>query len=378
MTEPAPFPVRVRRLRLRDFRNHADLALSFGDGPVVLIGENGAGKTNVLEALSLLTPGRGLRRARLADLVRAGAPGFALSADVDGPYGETVIGIGADASDGGRRTRINGEPQRGSDGLSDHLRLLWLVPAMDGLFTGSAGDRRRFLDRLVLAVDPAHGRRVSAYEGAVTARNRLLEERNADPLWLDAIEVEIAATGVAVAAARRETVGCLARLIAAREGESTFPATVLALEGDVDRALDGASAADVEDWLRIDLKAARSRDRAAGRTLCGPHRSDLLVRHAVRDMPAALCSTGEQKALLIGLVLAEAALVAELSGLRPLLLFDEIAAHLDAPRRAGLYDLLEKSGAQTFMTGTDAAPFAALGERGQFITLDGGGSGAER
>jgi DNA replication and repair protein RecF len=364
-----PAAARVERLRLTDFRNHVALALEVGGRSVVLTGPNGAGKTNVLEALSLLAPGRGFRRARLADLPRHGGSGaFAVSADVGGPWGDTVIGVGAEPDDAQRRIRINGEA-RPAEELSEYLRVLWLVPAMDGLFTGSAADRRRFLDRLVLTIDPGHGRRVARYEAAVSSRNRLLEDRQADAAWLDAVEAEIAGTGTAVAAARRETVGCLSRLIAGRPDDGGFPRAALALEGDVDAALAGASAADVEDWLRADLFASRSRDRAAGRTLGGPHRSDLSVRHAEKDMPAALSSTGEQKALLIGLVLAQAALVSELTGFVPLLLFDEIAAHLDARRRRALFDLVEALGAQAFMTGTDAEAFSALSGRANFVEL---------
>lgn len=367
--EQPAVPARILRLRLTDFRNHADLALDVGGRSTVLVGPNGAGKTNVLEALSLLSPGRGFRRARLADLPRHGGSGaFAIAVEAEGPYGETRLGVGAEAGDSQRRIRINGEA-RPADELSDHLRILWLVPSMDGLFTGSASDRRRFLDRLVLSIDPAHGRRVARYEAAVSSRNRLLEDRRADPAWLDAVETEIAATGTAVAAARRETVDCLVRLIGGRDGDGTFPRARLALSGDVDDAIAAGTAADVEDWLRADLAASRSRDRAAGRTLTGPHRTDLEVRHADKDMPAALCSTGEQKALLIGLILAQAALVSELTGIVPLLLFDEIAAHLDASRRRALYGLIDDLGAQAFMTGTDAIVFADLEGHAGFMSL---------
>jgi len=382
MTDPraeAPRPeakVRVSRLRLTDFRNHADLALDFPGRSVVLVGPNGAGKTNVLEALSLLAPGRGFRRATLAEMARIGGPGgFSVMAEVEGAFGPVRIGTGAVPGEPGRRLLVDGEPQKGSERLSDHLRLIWLVPAMDGLFTGPAGDRRRFLDRLVLAVDPSHGRRVSAYEAAVAGRNRLLEAREADAAWLDALEAEIAATGVAVAAARRETVHCLARLIETRpDGDGAFPRASVHLAGDVDAALDGAAAADVEDWLRADLRAGRSRDRAAGRTLVGPHRSDLAVRHAVKDMPASASSTGEQKALLTGLVLAQAALVTELTGQPPVLLLDEVAAHLDGRRRRALVELVAALGVQAFMTGTEAAPFEGLGNEAEIIAVPDAGA----
>ncbi len=363
--------VRVSRLRLTDFRNHAGLDLAFAGRSVVLVGHNGVGKTNVLEALSLLAPGRGFRRATLNDMARLGGNGgFSIAADIEGAFGPVRLGTGAISGEPGRQLRVNGETQRGSETLSDHLRLIWLTPSMDGLFVGSAGDRRRFLDRLVLTVDPSHGRRVAAYESAVTSRNRLLEDRNPDPAWLDAVEMEIAATGTAVAAARRETVHCLVRLIETRpDAGGAFPRAVVALSGDVDAALDSAAAADVEDWLRADLAAGRSRDRAAGRTLIGPHRSDLTVRHAVKDMPAAACSTGEQKALLTGLVLAQAALVTELTGNPPVLLLDEVAAHLDGRRRRALFDLIAALGAQAFMTGTEAAPFEGLDGEAEIISL---------
>lgn len=363
--------VRVSHLRLSDFRNHADLTLDFSGRSVVLVGQNGVGKTNILEALSLLAPGRGFRRATLAEMVRlGGSGGFSVLADVEGAFGTVRIGTGAVPGEPGRRVLVDGEPQKGSERLSDHLRLIWLIPAMDGLFTGPAGDRRRFLDRLVLAVDPAHGRRVSAYEQAVASRNRLLEAREADTAWLDAVETEIAATGVAVAAARRETVHCLARLIETRpDGDGAFPRATVQLTGDVDTALDGAAAADIEDWLRADLRAGRSRDRAAGRTLVGPHRSDLSVRHAEKDMPASASSTGEQKALLTGLVLAQAALVTELTGSPPILLLDEVAAHLDARRRRALVDLIAALGVQAFMTGTDAAPFEDFSGEAEIIVI---------
>lgn len=372
MTDTRPeAKVRVSHLRLNDFRNHSDLRLDFSGRSVVLVGQNGVGKTNVLEALSLLAPGRGFRRATLAEMARlGGSGGFSVLAEVEGAFGGVRIGTGAIAGEPGRQLLVDGEPQKGSERLSDHLRLIWLIPAMDGLFVGPASDRRRFLDRLVLAVDPAHGRRVSSYEQAVASRNRLLEAREIDMAWLDAVETEIATTGVAIAAARRETVHCLARLIETRpDGNGAFPRAFVQLVGDVDAALEGTAAADVEDWLRADLRAGRSRDRAAGRTLVGPHRSDLSVRHAGKDMPASASSTGEQKALLTGLVLAQASLVTELTGSPPVLLLDEVAAHLDAHRRHALVDLIAALGVQAFMTGTEAAPFEGFSGEAEIITI---------
>lgn len=369
-----PTPVFVTALRLTDFRCHARLAVESGHRPVVILGDNGVGKTNVLEALSLLSPGRGLRRATLAEMVRRDAPaGFAVLAEVDGPVGPVRIGTGAAPGETGREVRIDGEPQKSAEALADHLRVLWLTPAMDGLFTGPAGDRRRFLDRMVLAIDPAHGRRVAAFEQALTGRNRLLEDFRSDPAWLDAAEAQIAELAVAVAAARREAVGAIVR-IAAELGAAapSFPAARVALTGDIEEALGREPAADVEDAYRADLAAARSRDRAAGRTLVGPHRADLDVFHAAKDMPAALSSTGEQKALLINLVLSQARMVAERAGMRPVLLLDEVVAHLDRSRREALFALLEEAGGQAFMTGTDAAPFEALDGRAHVATLGGG------
>nr|WP_290085902.1 DNA replication/repair protein RecF [Aquibium sp. A9E412] len=362
----------VARLALTDFRNYARLALDLEPGAVVLTGANGAGKTNLLEALSMLAPGRGLRRAVYDDVARAGsAGGFAVHARIEGPFGRCEIGTGtagAAPGESGRRVRINGAPARAAEEMLDWIRLIWVTPAMDALFTGPAGDRRRFLDRLVLTIDPGHGRRVLDYERAMRARNRLLAEDSRDAAWFDALETQMAETGVAMAAARAEMV----RLIAARAGAgsgSPFPTAELALDGTVEAEIGARPAVDVEETLRAALAAGRPRDRAAGRTLDGPHRTDLAVFHAPKAMPAARCSTGEQKALLIGLVLAHARLVGELSGSAPVLLLDEVSAHFDAERRAALFDILEEMNGQSFMTGTERALFASLEGRAQFLTV---------
>ncbi|MER2605065.1 MAG: DNA replication/repair protein RecF [Siculibacillus sp.] len=370
--------VAVRDLRLVDFRNYPALSLASDGRHVVLAGENGAGKTNVLEALSLLSPGRGLRRARLDEMSRQGGEGaWSVFARLDGPDGEVRLGTGSD--DVGaeetrtRRVRVDGEPARSADDLLDFVRVLWLTPAMDGLFTGPAAERRRFLDRLVLAVDPGHGARVSAFEKAMRGRNRLLEDDRLDLDWLAAIEAQMAELGVAVAAARVETVSCLERLIAATRADAPFPHAELALEGEIEALVAGGGpSAIAEDAYRARLADGRRRDKAAGRTLDGPHRADLAVHHGPKTMPAALSSTGEQKALLLGLVLAHARLVGEVTGRAPLLLLDEVAAHLDPRRRGELFDVVEALGSQCWMTGTDAGAFAALGERAEVFEVNGG------
>lgn len=368
----------ISRLKLTDFRNYAELSLALDGRHVVLTGENGAGKTNLLEAVSFLSPGRGLRRAVLSDVTRVGAAGgFSIFADIDGMDGDVAVGTGVEAQDGettGRKLRINGTSAKSTEELSDHLSVLWLTPAMDGLFTGSSSDRRRFLDRLVLSLDPAHGRRAGDFERAMRSRNRLLSEGRFDPGWLSAIEVQMAGLGVAMAAARQEMLSLL-RSLSAQSGETPFPTPVLTLQGFMDDRFDQPAATLEEDYLAL-LEAGRYRDAAAGRTLEGPHRADLLVRHREKDMEAERCSTGEQKALLVGLILAHARLTADMTGYAPLLLLDEIAAHLDEGRRAVLFDLVHGLGGQAFMTGTDRHMFSALGERAQFFTVSQSGVSA--
>lgn len=368
--------VHITRLTLTNFRNYAALSVELRPGAVVLTGDNGAGKTNLLEAVSLLTPGRGLRRAPYAEVAREGGDrGFALHARLDGPAGPVEIGtgvLGGEAGENGRRVRINGAPARSAEDMLEWLRVVWLTPAMDSLFTGPAGDRRRFLDRLVLAIDAGHGQRAIDYEKAMRGRNRLLAEGSRDGAWFDAIETQMAETGTAIAAARAELVRLLAAMIARLPGDSPFPQAEIGLAGELEAAVGAMPAVDAEERFRRALAAGRERDRAAGRTLEGPHRSDLVVRHRPKAMPAELCSTGEQKALLVGLVLSHARLTGEMSGLAPILLLDEIAAHLDAGRRAALFSILEELNCQAFMTGTDAALFSSLAGRAQFLTVDHG------
>ncbi len=365
----------IRRVALMDFRSYATLDLRVSSPIAALSGENGAGKTNLLEAISLFTPGRGLRRAEISDLAReGGSGGYAISLELSGEAGGPLqLGTGVEpAPEGGvqKKFRIDREPVSSSRAFADHVRVVWLTPAMDGLFAGPAGERRRFLDRLVLAVDSEHGARVSAMERALRNRNRLLEERRGEKIWLDAAEREIAELGVAVAAARRETLERLAALIAAgRDEDSPFPWADIALEGEIDALVAERPALEAEEFFRALLRDNRARDAAAGRTLVGPQASDLIVRHGPKRCEARRASTGEQKALLVGLALAHARLVAAMSGIAPLVLLDEIAAHFDPRRRRALFDALGLLGGQIWMTGADAALFDDLHGRADIFAV---------
>ncbi len=370
----------VRRLALADFRSYAALDLSVSAQTVVLTGDNGAGKTNVLEALSLLTPGRGLRRAELGECARnEGLGGFAVSVEIDADGGKTQLGTGIEPNGEAaspRKYRIDREPAPSIRMFCDHVRVVWLTPAMDGLFIGPAGDRRRFLDRLVLSIDADHGARVNALERALRGRNRLLEDRNnhrnsSERIWLDAIEREVAELAIAVAAARFETVSKLSALICDAQGDadSQFPFAELKLQGEIDALVETRPALEAEDVYRRMLRDNRGRDAAAGRTLIGPQTSDLRVRHGLKQAEAAQTSTGEQKALLVGLMIAQARLVKAMSGIAPLVLLDEIAAHFDPTRRAALYDLLTILGGQIWLTGADPAAFAGLEGKAQMLKV---------
>ena len=361
----------LRRLQLSNFRSYRRLDIRFAQALVVLSGPNGAGKTNFLEAISFLAPGRGLRRATLEEAANAEGDGsWAIAAEVEGALGSVQLGTGIDPPVEGmtsaRRFRIDQEKASSAAAFADHLRVVWLVPEMDGLFLGPAGERRRFLDRLVLAINAEHGTRVAALERALRSRNRLLEEASPDSRWLDAIEHEVAELAVAVAAGRAECVERLrAEIAAAHDPQSLFPDAELALDGWMEEALPQSYAIEIEDRYRQILHAARERDRAAGRTLDGPHRSDLVVAHAQKRIPAARASTGERKALLVGLVLAHARLVAAMHGFQPVILLDDVSAFLDEARREALFVVLERIGAQVFMTGVDASAFAALKGRAE-------------
>ena len=377
MSDSASTRASVRSLKLERFRNYGTLLLALDGRSVVLAGPNGAGKTNLLEAISFLSPGRGLRRAQLDEVARRpGGGAWAVAATVGNAAGDVELGTGvamtADGPEARRAVRVNHAPARSADAFLEHLRVIWLTPAMDGLFTGPASERRRFLDRAVLAIDRGHGTRVNAFERAMRGRNKLLAEPRYDARWLDAIETEMAELAVAIAAARREWAGQIAALIAAGERHSPFPWAEIALEGTLEHWLDGHSASATEDLYRADLQGERPRDAHAGRTLMGPHLSDLRVRHGPKQAAAETCSTGEQKALLIGLTLAEARLATRINGETPIVLLDEIAAHLDEIRRAALFALLDELGCQTFMTGTDEAVFASLGGHVEHLAVSDG------
>ncbi len=359
----------VRRLTLTDFRCYRFLRLETECRPVVLTGANGAGKTNLLEALSFLTPGRGMRRATLSEVTRRDAAesgAWAVAAVLDGAAGRVEIGTGRQPGTERRVVRIDGQPAK-AQALGALTSALWLTPAMDRLFIEGAGGRRRFLDRLVLGQDGGHASRAGAYEHAMRERSRLLRAGRADAGWLGALEDAMARHGVAVALARRQATARLNRACAEQTGP--FPAAALTLTGEVEDWLETLDPAAAEDKARATLFRARARDEAAGAATFGPHRTDVGVRHAVKDLPAGQCSTGEQKAVLVSIVLAQARVRTKMSGTAPLMLLDEVVAHLDETRRHALFDELAGLSAQSWMTGTDAHLFAGFETRAQFFRV---------
>jgi DNA replication and repair protein RecF len=368
----------VLSLRLRDFRNYAELHLRLNGGPVVLTGPNGAGKTNILEALSFLSPGRGLRRAKLSEVSRSDChtAGWVAQADLASCVGPVAIGTGLadaggeDESTERRVVRINGEAASSANGLVEYLDVVWLTPQMDRLFVEGLSTRRRFMDRLVYGLDGGHARQVAAYEKAMRERNRLLKHGNTDAAWLAALESQMAEHGVAVAAARRDGLARIEAGMALAAG--VFPKARLAAQGTVESWLTEMPALAAEEKLRKLLADKRGIDREAGAATEGPHRSDMAVWHADKDQPAAQCSTGEQKALLIAITLANARLIRARRGIAPLMLLDEVSAHLDIKRRATLYEELLALGGQVWLTGTDEDLFAGLAGHAEFFTVSDG------
>ncbi len=373
----------VQNLQLHNFRCYDSVRMAdIGGGLIVVTGPNGAGKTNILEAVSLLTPGRGLRAAANEDMIRrAGVvpnipavkagDGWAIAADVETGGALVQVGTGLEES-GKRAVRINGANAKNQMALSDYLSCIWLTPQMDRLFIDSSGGRRRFFDKLIFAFDPGHAGRVTRYENAMAQRSKLLREGRGDDHWLKALESQMAETGIAIAAARLDF---LVRLqtacdMAHEREETFFPKAVLHLSGTIEELLSKSPAVEVEEMFSYQLKQSRARDAETGGAATGPHKGDLLVRYAAKDMPADQCSTGEQKALLIGIILAHARLVRAERGAPPVLLLDEVAAHLDEDRRAALFDLLADLGGQVWMTGTDESLFSAAKNRAQFWGVD--------
>lgn len=372
----------VRRVTLTDYRNYATLRFDVPESVRILAftGPNGAGKTNLLEAVSYLSAGRGLRAAKLSEVARFGGLGqWAVAAEVESAAGAIKIGTGLssersapnDCDDDDmefgraadrRLVRVNGAPVSGPAALSEYMSMMWLTPRMDRLFVEAGSSRRRFLDRMVIAMHPDHGRQLGAYERAMRERMRLLMDttKRPDPIWLSALERRMAEHGVAVAAARVDMMMQLASYVDAQP-ENAFPKADLALEGLLEAGLQSCSALEVEEDYARKLQNIRSLDARFGRATEGPHRTDLLARHRSKDMPAPLCSTGEQKALLIGLVLAHARLLKDVTSQAPVMLLDEIAAHLDGARRDALFETLESLGGQAWLTGTDDHLFDGLG-----------------
>lgn len=369
----------VTRLTLTRFRSYASARLECDARPVVLTGENGAGKTNLLEAVSFLAPGRGMRRAKISDAERigdssaadwTGGPGWAIAAQVQTPLGPVEIGTGRDPAGGESERRlvhIDGRPAKGQIALANHVAVVWLTPQMDRLFQEAASGRRRFLDRLVFGFDPGHAGRLTKYENALRERARILRDGPVDPSWLSALEDQMVETGIAVAAARAEMSHRLEA--AASQGVGPFPAPGIRMAGAIDDLLADRPALEAEEAFRRALAEGRRVDAVAGGAGIGPHKSDLAVTYRAKNMPAELGSTGEQKALLIAIVLANARLMKAETGTPPLLLLDEVAAHLDEGRRQALFDEILATGAQAWMTGTDAEIFHPLAGRANHIRV---------
>lgn len=368
--------VAVQSLALSQFRSYAHVRLEPEGRSVVLTGENGAGKTNILEAVSLLAPGRGLRRAKLSEIDRLGGAGpWAVAATVATPRGEVQIGTGRDAASNAesdkRLVKIDGKPARSHTALAPYVAIVWLTPESDRVFLEGPYARRKFLDRLVYGFDPDHAARVASYDYAMRERNRLLYERRGDAQWLSTLERKMAETSVAIAAARLDTVAHLNAVM--RGSQLSFPKAELALAGFVEsRLMNAETALAIEEALAATLAASRVDDAQSGRSSQGAHRSELSVTHLAKNMEAALCSTGEQKALLLAIALAEARAGAIWHGRSPILLFDEVAAHLDAQKRAELFEEIHDVGAQAWMTGTDVELFQGMRDMAPIFRVENG------
>ena len=368
----------IQSFQLSCFRNYASATLSgLAAGPVILCGPNGAGKTNVLEAISFLSPGRGLRTAKISEVQcreSADVP-WSVSSLIESSFGPVRIGTGRDGDEDKRIIRINGESAKGGQSaMTEYLSVIWLTPQMDRLFAEAASGRRKFLDRMVFAFDPGHSGRTTRYENAMRQRSRLLQVGNADPAWLDGLEATMAETGVAISAARQDFIRRLQQAVdrTPADIQAHFPRAVLGLRGTVEELVRRVPALEVEEMLRYQLRASRIQDSESGGAATGPHKSDLLVQYDAKRMPADQCSTGEQKALLIGMILAHARMIGAERGVPPVLLLDEVAAHLDESRRATLYRILLDLKIQVFMTGTDLALFEPLRQEGHFLSVAGG------
>lgn len=361
----------LQSLKLSNFRCYPTAKLEdLSSGLIVLHGKNGAGKTNILEAVSLLSPGRGLRGAKVLEIQKNDSTdAWAVAGNLETSVGDIKLGTGLDKRTEKRIVRINGVNAKGQSALADYLACIWLTPQMDRLFMDSSRERRMFLDRFVFTFDPGHSGRVRRYENAMSQRSKLLKEGKGDPAWLDSLEAQMAETGVSIAAARLDFVERLQQACK-KEDHNHFPLAILRAGGTIEELLGSAPALEVEEMFRYQLQESRKLDAISGGAATGPHKSDLLVQYAEKNMPADQCSTGEQKALLIGLILAHARLIAAERGAAPILLLDEVAAHLDEKRRAALYDMLQDIGGQVWLTGTDLSLFDAIQGKAQFFTID--------
>lgn len=373
VADSLPIRTYVKSLILSSFRNYHSCRIQTDMRPVVLVGPNGAGKTNILEAISLLTPGRGLRRSKLSEMDNAeGTEPWAIAAEVRGIQGETSIGTGRDREGGEdsekRLIKIDGKTARGQAGLTKVFSALWLTPQMDNLFIDGGTARRKFLDRLVYSFDGEHASRINSYDFAMRERNRLLAGGGSDSAWLAALEQKMAEQGIAIAVARAHAVEGLMQ--AMELSQHSFPKGRMAVTGTIEQMLRETSALQAEEQFRAILASSRGQDAAAGRTFEGVHRAQVEVVHIAKNAPAERCSTGEQKALLVSIILAQARAGAAWHGCVPVLLLDEVATHLDATRRAELYAEISAIGAQTWITGTDRDIFTGL--ESQFLQVDKG------